>query len=153
LSGCRIFQGYEKTFQANHQACFLWDRHCARALGYILFGHGCWLSGNKMAALCQGIPRQRARVRFLGYRVERYKLFHLYADPLFCRRNCRGALLSAGGHHQPRRIRRLIRPIYLASVAIGGAAADMGRLSGRVCFFASSWFTGGGATSIHLRFI
>jgi urea transport system permease protein len=93
-----------------------------------------------------------ARVRFLGYHVESYKLFVFTLTAIVA--GIAGALYyPQAGIINPAEIAP-IASIYLAVwVAIGGR----GRLYGAVIGAAfvsllSSWFTGGGAPSIPLGF-
>ena len=119
------------------------------ALGYILFA---WVVSGKMGSVVQGIRDNEARVRFLGYRVERYKLFIFTLTAVIA--GIAGALYyPQAGIINPAEIAP-IASIYLAVwVAIGGR----GRLYGAVIGAAfvsllSSWFTGGGAPAINLGF-
>ncbi len=74
LSGLQNIPGYEDTSQATISLLFFMGSALALALGYILFA---WVVSGKMGSVVQGIRDNEARVRFLGYRVERYKLFIL----------------------------------------------------------------------------
>ncbi|MGR3516370.1 urea ABC transporter permease subunit UrtC [Sulfitobacter pontiacus] len=149
LSGLQNIPGYEDTSQATISLLFFMGSALALALGYILFA---WVVSGKMGSVVQGIRDNEARVRFLGYRVERYKLFIFTLTAVIA--GIAGALYyPQAGIINPAEIAP-IASIYLAVwVAIGGR----GRLYGAVIGAAfvsllSSWFTGGGAPAINLGF-
>ena len=149
LSGLQNIPGYEDTSQATISLVFFMGSALALALGYILFA---WVVSGKMGSVVQGIRDNEARVRFLGYRVERYKLFIFTLTAVIA--GIAGALyFPQAGIITPAEIAP-IASIYLAVwVAIGGR----GRLYGAVIGAAfvsllSSWFTGGGAPAIDLGF-
>ena len=149
LSGLQNIPGYEDTSQATISLMFFMGSALALALGYILFA---WVVSGKMGSVVQGIRDNEARVRFLGYRVERYKLFIFTLTAVIA--GIAGALYyPQAGIINPAEIAP-IASIYLAVwVAIGGR----GRLYGAVIGAAfvsllSSWFTGGGAPAIDLGF-
>ena len=149
LSGLQNIPGYDDTSQATISLVFFMGSALALALGYILFA---WVVSGKMGSVVQGIRDNEARVRFLGYRVERYKLFIFTLTAVIA--GIAGALYyPQAGIINPAEIAP-IASIYLAVwVAIGGR----GRLYGAVIGAAfvsllSSWFTGGGAPAINLGF-
>ena len=149
LSGLQNIPGYEDTSQATISLVFFMGSALALALGYILFA---WVVSGKMGSVVQGIRDNEAPVRFLGYRVERYKLFIFTLTAVIA--GIAGALYyPQAGIITPAEIAP-IASIYLAVwVAIGGR----GRLYGAVIGAAfvsllSSWFTGGGAPAINLGF-
>ena len=149
LSGLQNIPGYEDSSQAAISLVFFMGSALALALGYILFA---WVVSGKMGSVVQGIRDNEARVRFLGYRVERYKLFIFTLTAVIA--GIAGALYyPQAGIINPAEIAP-IASIYLAVwVAIGGR----GRLYGAVIGAAfvsllSSWFTGGGAPAINLGF-
>ncbi|WP_298860619.1 urea ABC transporter permease subunit UrtC [uncultured Sulfitobacter sp.] len=128
---------------------FFWASALALALGYLLVA---WVVSGKFGSVIQGIRDNEARVRFLGYSVETYKLavFTLTA----CISGIAGALYyPQAGIINPAEVAP-IASIYLAVwVAIGGR----GRLYGAVIGTAfvslvSSWFTGGQAPDVPLGF-
>ena len=149
LSGLQNIPGFEATSQATISIAFFWASALALALGYVFFA---WVVSGKMGSVITGIRDNEARVRFLGYQVESYKLFIFTISAIVSA--IAGALYypQAGiinpGEMAP------IASIYLAVwVAIGGR----GRLYGAVIGAAfvsllSSWFTGGGAPAINLGF-
>jgi urea transport system permease protein len=126
---------------------FFWASALALALGYLLVA---WVVSGKFGSVIRGIRDNEARVRFLGYSVETYKLavFTLTA----CISGIAGALYyPQAGIINPAEVAP-IASIYLAVwVAIGGR----GRLYGAVIGTAfvslvSSWFTGGQAPDVPL---
>lgn len=128
---------------------FFWASTLALALGYLLVA---WVVSGKFGSVIRGIRDNEARVRFLGYSVESYKLavFTLTA----CISGIAGALYyPQAGIINPAEVAP-IASIYLAVwVAIGGR----GRLYGAVIGTAfvslvSSWFTGGQAPDVLLGF-
>ena len=128
---------------------FFWASALALGLGYLLVA---WVVSGKFGSVIRGIRDNEARVRFLGYSVETYKLavFTLTA----CISGIAGALYyPQAGIINPAEVAP-IASIYLAVwVAIGGR----GRLYGAVIGTAfvslvSSWFTGGQAPDVPLGF-
>lgn len=128
---------------------FFWASALALGLGYLAVA---WVVSGKFGSVIRGIRDNEARVRFLGYSVETYKLavFTLTA----CISGIAGALYyPQAGIINPAEVAP-IASIYLAVwVAIGGR----GRLYGAVIGTAfvslvSSWFTGGQAPDVNLGF-
>ncbi|WP_282150767.1 urea ABC transporter permease subunit UrtC [Ruegeria atlantica] len=128
---------------------FLWASAFALGLGYML---AAWIVSGKFGSVLRGIRDNEARVRFLGYSVEAYKL------AVFTLTACIAAIAGAlyypqAGIINPEEMAP-IASIYLAVwVAIGGR----GRLYGAVIGAAfvsllSTWFTGGQAPDIPLGF-
>jgi len=149
LSGLQNIPGYEDTSQATISLVFFMGSALALALGYILFA---WVVSGKMGSVVQGIRDNEARVRFLGYRVERYKLFIFTLTAVIA--GIAGALYyPQAGIINPAEIAP-IASIYLAVwVAIGGRGRLYGAVIGAACVsLLSSWFTGGGAPAIDLGF-
>jgi urea transport system permease protein len=72
LSGLQNIPGYENASQAWISIVFFWASALALALGYVLFA---WVVSGKMGSVIRGIRDNEARVRFLGYPVEGFKLF------------------------------------------------------------------------------
>ncbi len=149
LSGLQNIPGYEDTSQAVISIVFFIASAIALAAGYIFFA---WIVSGKMGSVIKGIRDNEARVRFLGYHVESYKLFVFTTTAVVA--GIAGALYyPQAGIINPGEIAP-IASIYLAVwVAIGGR----GRLYGAVIGAAfvsllSSWFTGGGAPNINLGF-
>ena len=149
LSGLQNIPGFEDTSQATISLVFLWVSALALGVGYVFFA---WIVSGKMGSVIKGIRDNEARVRFLGYNVESYKLFVFTITAIVSA--IAGALYyPQAGIINPGEIAP-IASIYLAVwVAIGGR----GRLYGAVIGAAfvsllSSWFTGGGAPDIPLGF-
>ena len=149
LSGLQNIPGCEAVPQSVISIVFLWASALALGLGYILFA---WVISGKMGSVVRAIRDDEARVRFLGYHVESYKLFIFTLTAIVA--GIAGALYyPQAGIINPAEIAP-IASIYLAVwVAIGGR----GRLYGAVIGAAfvsllSSWFTGGGAPDINLGF-
>ncbi|MEM6406811.1 MAG: urea ABC transporter permease subunit UrtC [Pseudomonadota bacterium] len=149
LSGLQNIPGFEDTPQSVISIVFFWASALALALGYLFFA---WVISGKMGSVVQGIRDNEARVRFLGYHVESYKLFIFTVTAVVS--GIAGALYyPQAGIINPGEIAP-IASIYLAVwVAIGGR----GRLYGAVIGAAfvslvSSWFTGGGAPDVNLGF-
>ena len=149
LSGLQNMPGLGDTNQATVSLAFFLASAAALALGYILFA---WITDSKLGNIIQAIRDDEARVRFLGYHVESYKLFVFTITAIVA--GIAGALYyPQAGIINPAEIAP-IASIYLAVwVAIGGR----GRLYGAVLGAAfvsllSSWFTGGGAPNINLGF-
>ena len=149
LSGLQNIPGFEGVGQATISIIFLWASAVALGLGYVLFA---FVVSGKMGSVIRAIRDDEARVRFLGYHVESYKLFVFTLTAIVA--GIAGALYyPQAGIINPAEIAP-IASIYLAVwVAIGGR----GRLYGAVIGAAfvsllSSWFTGGGAPDIPLGF-
>lgn len=148
LSGLQNLPGVTAP-QSDISLWFFWASAAALALGYVFFA--VILSGS-FGSVIRGIRDNEQRVRFLGYAVERYKLFLFTVTAMVC--GIAGALYyPQAGIINPAEIMP-IASIYLAVwVAIGGR----GRLYGAVIGTAfvsllSSWFTGGQAPDIPLGF-
>ena len=149
LSGLQNIPGFEDTSQAMISIVFFIASAIALGAGYVFFA---WVVSGKMGSVVKGIRDNEARVRFLGYHVESYKLFIFTTTAVVA--GIAGALYyPQAGIINPGEIAP-IASIYLAVwVAIGGR----GRLYGAVIGAAfvsllSSWFTGGGAPDINLGF-
>ncbi len=149
LSGLQNIPGYQDVSQATVSIIFFIASAVALGAGYVFFA---WIVSGKMGSVVKGIRDNEARVRFLGYHVESYKLFIFTVTAVVA--GIAGALYyPQAGIINPGEIAP-IASIYLAVwVAIGGR----GRLYGAVIGAAfvsllSSWFTGGGAPDINLGF-
>ncbi|WP_195821460.1 urea ABC transporter permease subunit UrtC [Roseobacter sp. MH60115] len=149
LSGLQNIPGFEGTPQSTIAIVFFLISAAALGAGYVFFA---WIVSGKMGSVIKGIRDNEARVRFLGYHVESYKLFVFTITAVIS--GIAGALYyPQAGIINPGEIAP-IASIYLAVwVAIGGR----GRLYGAVIGAAfvsllSSWFTGGGAPDINLGF-
>ena len=149
LSGLQNIPGAGDISQASISIWFFWSSAVALAFGYILCA---WVVSGKFGSVLRGIRDDEARVRFLGYDVEGYKLTVFTGTAIIAA--IAGALYyPQAGIINPAEIAP-IASIYLAVwVAIGGR----GRLYGAVIGAAfvsllSSWFTGGGAPDVNLGF-
>lgn len=149
LSGLQNIPGFEDVPQMNIAIVFFWASAFALAICYLLFA---WMLHGKFGSVIRAIRDDEARVRFLGYHVESYKLFIFTLTAIIA--GIAGALYyPQAGIINPAEIAP-IASIYLAVwVAIGGR----GRLYGAVIGAAfvsllSSWFTGGSAPDLNLGF-
>ena len=148
LSGLQNLPGVEAS-QAVVSVWFLWGSALALGLGYLL---AAWVVSGKFGSVIRGIRDDEARVRFMGYSVEGYKLFIFVLTAVIS--GIAGALYyPQAGIINPAEVAP-IASIYLAVwVAIGGR----GRLYGAVIGAAfvslvSTWFTGGQVPSVNLGF-
>jgi urea transport system permease protein len=149
LSGLQNIPGFDAVPQADISIWFFIASAGTLALIYVL-AYG--LISSKMGNIIRGIRDNEARVRFLGYNVESYKLFIFVLTAIIAA--VAGALYyPQAGIINPAELAP-IASIYLAVwVAIGGR----GRLYGAVIGAAfvsllSSYFTGGQAPNIPLGF-
>ncbi|GGW44529.1 urea ABC transporter permease subunit UrtC [Gemmobacter lanyuensis] len=147
LSGLQNLPGLADVSQDFLSVWFFWASALMLALAYLLLSA---VVSGKMGSVLRAIRDDEARVRFLGYPVEGYKLFVFVVTAILC--GIAGALYyPQAGIINPAELAP-IASIYLAVwVAIGGR----GRLYGAVIGAAfvsllSSWFTGGRAPSIPL---
>jgi urea transport system permease protein len=147
LSGLQNIPGLTEVSQDVISIAFFWASALALALGYVF---SAWVVSGKFGSVLRGIRDDEARVRFLGYNVEAYKLTVFTGTAIIAA--IAGALYyPQAGIINPAEIAP-IASIYLAVwVAIGGR----GRLYGAVIGAAfvsllSTWFTGGQAPDINL---
>lgn len=149
LSGLQNIPGLGDVPQETVSLWFFWASAVALGLAYVALSH---VVSGKFGSVIRAIRDDEARVRFLGYSVEGYKLFVFTLTAMIAA--IAGALYyPQAGIINPAELAP-IASIYLAVwVAIGGR----GRLYGAVIGAAfvsllSSWFTGGRAPSINLGF-
>ncbi len=149
LSGLQNLPGLDDVPQSTVSMWFFWASAAALGTGYLLCA---WIVSGKFGSVIRAIRDDEARVRFLGYSVEAYKLFIFTLTAIIA--GLAGALYyPQAGIVNPAEIAP-IASIYLAVwVAIGGR----GRLYGAVIGAAfvsllSTWFTGGQAPDINLGF-
>ncbi|MEP1497846.1 MAG: urea ABC transporter permease subunit UrtC, partial [Pseudophaeobacter sp.] len=119
------------------------------ALGYLF---AAWIVSGKFGSVLRGIRDNEARVRFLGYSVEGYKLFIFTVTAIIA--GIAGALYyPQAGIINPAEIAP-VASIYLAVwVAIGGRGRLYGAVIGAIFVsLVSSWFTGGQAPDVNLGF-
>ncbi len=149
LSGLQNIPGAEDIPQSVISLYFFWASALALMLGYLL---AAWVVSGKFGSVIRGIRDDEARVRFLGYSVEGYKLFVFTLTAVIAA--IAGALYyPQAGIINPAEIAP-IASIYLAVwVAIGGRGRIYGAVIGAaVVSLLSSWFTGGQVPSINLGF-
>ncbi|MBM2578109.1 urea ABC transporter permease subunit UrtC [Jannaschia sp. Os4] len=147
LSGLQNVPGAEGVPQSTLSLWFLWASATALALAYL---GAAWMVAGRFGSVLRGIRDDEARVRFLGYEVEHYKLAVFTVTAMAT--GAAGALYyPQAGIVNPAEIAP-IASIYLAVwVAIGGRGRLYGAVIGAaVVSLASSWFTGGGAPDIDL---
>ncbi|WP_114008033.1 urea ABC transporter permease subunit UrtC [Cohaesibacter intestini] len=147
LSGLQNLPGLESTPQALISIWFFWASAFALMMGYLLLK---LIVESKLGNVIRGIRDDEARVRFLGYNVEVYKLFVFTLTAIIAA--IAGALYyPQAGIINPAEIAP-IASIYLAVwVAIGGRGRLYGAAIGAaVVSLLSSWFTGGQAPDINL---
>ena len=147
LSGLQNITGLEAKSQATLSWWFFWASALALAAAYLLFA---WMTSGKFGSVIRAIRDNEARVRFLGYHVESYKLFIFTVTAMVA--GVAGALYyPQAGIINPAEIAP-IASIYLAVwVAIGGRGRLYGAVIGAaVVSLMSSWFTGGSAPDINL---
>ena len=149
LSGLQNLPWLEAVGQDRLSLWFLW----ASALGLGLCYLGlAWIVSGKFGSVIRAIRDDEARVRFLGYSVESYKLV-LFALTAVIAALAGALYYPQAGIINPAELAPMAS-IYLAVwVAIGGR----GRLYGAVIGAAlvsllSSWFTGGRVPSLPLGF-
>lgn len=149
LSGLQNIPGLEGISQATLSLWFFWASALALAAGYLLFA---WMTSGKFGSVIRAIRDNEARVRFLGYHVESYKLFIFTVTAMVA--GVAGALYyPQAGIINPAEIAP-IASIYLAVwVSIGGRGRLYGAAIGAaVVSLMSSFFTGGSAPDINLGF-
>ena len=147
LSGLQNIPGFGATPQSHVSLAFFLASAAALAAGYVLFA---WVVSGKMGSVIRGIRDDEARVRFLGYHVESYKLFVFTLTAVVA--GIAGALYyPQAGIINPTEIAP-IASIYLAVwVAIGGRGRLYGAAIGAAFVsLVASWFTGGGAPPVDL---
>ncbi|MEM6577046.1 MAG: urea ABC transporter permease subunit UrtC [Pseudomonadota bacterium] len=149
LSGLQNLPGLGDVSQDIVSMWFFWASALALGLGYLLCA---WVVSGKFGSVIRAIRDDEARVRFLGYPVEAFKLLIFTLTAVIA--GIAGALYYPhAGIINPAEIAP-IASIYLAVwVAIGGR----GRLYGAVIGAAfvsllSTWFTGGQAPDLNLGF-
>ena len=149
LSGLQNLPGLDSVPQSLLSVWFFWASALALAMGYLF---AAWIVSGKFGSVIRGIRDNEARVRFLGYSVEAYKLFLFSVTAMIA--GIAGALYyPQAGIINPAELAP-IASIYLAVwVAIGGRGRLYGAVIGAVFVsLLSSWFTGGKAPDIDLGF-
>ena len=149
LSGLQNIPGLGGVPQSRLSLWFLWASAAALAAFYVL---AAWTVAGRFGSVVRGIRDDEARVRFLGYDVEGYKLVVFTGTAMAA--GIAGALYyPQAGIVNPAEIAP-IASIYLAVwVAIGGRGRLWGAILGAAAVsLLSSWFTGGGAPDVDLGF-
>lgn len=146
LSGLQNIPGLAAD-QDHLSVWFLWASAVALGLGYLLAS---FVTSGKFGSVMRGIRDDEARVRFLGYSVESYKLFVFTLTAVIAA--IAGALYyPQAGIINPAEMAP-IASIYLAVwVAIGGRGRLYGAVMGAAFVsLVSTWFTGGRAPDLTL---
>jgi urea transport system permease protein len=149
LSGLQNLPGLESVPQSTVSMWFFWASAASLGAGYLLCA---WIVSGKFGSVIRAIRDDEARVRFLGYSVEAYKLFIFTFTAIIA--GLAGALYyPQAGIVNPAEIAP-IASIYLAVwVAIGGRGRLYGAIIGAAFVsLLSTWFTGGQAPDINLGF-
>ena len=147
LSGLQNIPGLDWAGQDRLSVWFLWASALALGLGYLACA---FTVSGKFGSVMRAIRDDEARVRFLGYPVEGYKLFVFTLTALIAA--IAGALYyPQAGIINPAEVAP-IASIYLAVwVAIGGRGRLWGAVLGAAFVsLVSSWFTGGRAPDLPL---
>ena len=149
LSGLQNIPGLGHVPQSILSLWFLWASALALGLGYLLASR---IMDLKFGSVIRGIRDDEARLRFLGYEVEHYKLLVFTLTAVMAA--IAGALYyPQAGIVNPAEMAP-IASIYLAVwVAIGGRGRLYGAVIGAAAVsLASTWFTGGQAPDLPLGF-
>ncbi len=149
LSGLQNLPGLDDTPQSVISMWFFWASAFALGLGYLLMK---LIVESKLGNVIKGIRDDEARVRFLGYNVETYKLFIFVLTAVIAA--IAGALYyPQAGIINPAEIAP-IASIYLAVwVAIGGRGRLYGAAIGAAFVsLVSTFFTGGQMPDLPLGF-
>ena len=149
LSGLQNLPGLDAVPQSVISVWFLWGSALALGAGYLLCA---WVVSGKFGSVIRGIRDDEARVRFLGYSVEGYKLFVFVLTAVIA--GIGGALYyPQAGIINPAEMAP-IASIYLAVwVAIGGRGRLYGAVMGAAFVsLVSTWFTSGQVPSVNLGF-
>ncbi|MEM1374598.1 MAG: urea ABC transporter permease subunit UrtC [Pseudomonadota bacterium] len=149
LSGLQNLPGLDQVPQSLISIWFFWASALALALSYLACT---FVVSGKFGSVLRAIRDDEARVRFLGYSVEAYKLFIFTFTAMIA--GVAGALYyPQAGIINPAEIAP-IASIYLAVwVAIGGRGRLYGAVIGAaVVSLLSTWFTGGQAPDVNLGF-
>jgi urea transport system permease protein len=147
LSGLQNLPGFGDTSQDLVSIWFFWASALALGLGYLTLN---WIVSGKFGSVIRAIRDDEARVRFLGYPVEVYKLFLFTLTAIIAA--LAGVLYyPQAGIINPAELAP-IASIYLAVwVAIGGRGRLYGAVIGAALVsLVSSFFTSGRLPNIPL---
>jgi urea transport system permease protein len=149
LSGLQNLPGLGSTSQDVISIWFFWVSALALGLCYLILA---WTVSGKFGSVIRAIRDDEARVRFLGYSVEGYKLF-LFTFAAVIAAIAGALYYPQAGIINPAELAP-IASIYLAVwVAIGGRARLYGSVIGAAFVsLVSSWFTSGRIPPINLGF-
>ncbi len=149
LSGLQNLPGLDAVPQSHVSIWFLWASAGTLALAYVI---GAWIVSGKFGSVIRGIRDDEARVRFLGYSVEGYKLFVFTLTAMIA--GIAGALYyPQAGIVNPAEIAPIASIYLVVWVAIGGRGRLYGAVIGATFVsLVSSWFTGGQAPDVNLGF-
>jgi len=123
LSGLQNIPGAEDMGQAVVSILFLWASAVALGLSYVL---AAFVVSGKFGSVVRGIRDDEARVRFLGYDVESYKLFIFTLTAVICAIAGRCITRRPGSSTRPRS-RRLRRSTWRSGSPSAGAGDCMAR--------------------------
>ncbi|NKB26112.1 MAG: urea ABC transporter permease subunit UrtC [Rhodobacteraceae bacterium] len=149
LSGLQNLPGAAAIPQSTISLWFFWASALALLLGYLV---AAWVVSGKFGNVIRAIRDDEARMRFLGYSVESYKLFVFVLTAVIAA--IAGALYyPQAGIINPAEIAP-IASIYLAVwVAIGGRGRLYGAVIGAALVsLVSTWFTSGQVPAVPLGF-
>ncbi|AJE48888.1 urea ABC transporter permease subunit UrtC [Celeribacter indicus] len=149
LSGLQNLPGADGISQDYISIWFFWGSAFALLVTYLI---AAFVVSGKFGSVIRGIRDDEARVRFLGYSVEGFKLFVFTLTAVIAAIG--GALYyPQAGIINPAEIAP-IASIYLAVwVAIGGRGRIYGAVIGAgFVSLVSTWFTGGQAPDVNLGF-
>ncbi len=147
LSGLQNLPGLDHVPQSTISIWFFWASAAALGLGYVV---ATWAVSGKFGSAIRAIRDDEARVRFLGYPVEAFKLLIFTVSAVIAA--IAGALYyPQAGIINPAELAP-IASIYLAVwVAIGGRGRLYGAVIGAAAVsLLSTWFTGGQAPDLVL---
>lgn len=149
LSGLQNIPGASDIDQATISIVFLLGSAFALLIAFLLAS---WLMVGKFGSAIRAIRDDEPRLRYLGYRVESYKLLVFVISAVITA--IAGALYyPQAGIINPAEMAPIASIYLVVWVAIGGRGRLYGAVIGAtVVSLVSSWFTGGQAPDIDLGF-
>lgn len=149
LSGLQNIPGFEDIPQADISISFFLISALSLALTYIL---SLWFVSGKFGNAIRAIRDNESRLRYLGYKVENYKLIVFVFSAVITA--IAGALYyPQAGIINPAEMAPIASIYLVVWVAIGGRGRLYGAVIGATFVsLLSSWFTGGQAPSLNLGF-